>query len=172
MQPVIGAVLTVSELAATRLRLRSTNACPRSLSEAEGNLPPPPPHQYPTSRLGGGHSILCRGQHIDVAQHFGLVSLHPISVKEWCEHSPQAAAGRPPTSDAALTHLLNRDGFPEPCLLAPTPAGDKKAQRWRAQYADGLVREDVLEFSRIQEVGGMRVLLELLRSHIPQGLEA
>ncbi len=50
--------------------------------------------------------------------------------------------------------------------MAPTPAGDKNAQRWRAQYADGLVREDVLEFSRIQEVGGMRVLLELLRERV------
>jgi len=89
--------------------------------------------------------------------------LHPISVKEWCELSPQAAAGQPPTPDEALAHLLNRGGFPEPCLFPATPQGDKNAQRWRAQYADGLVREDVREFSRIQEVGAMRVLLALLR---------
>lgn len=101
-----------------------------------------------------------------LAGRFLAWRLHPISVKEWCEHSPHAAAGQPPTPDAALTHLLNRGGFPEPCLFAPTPLGDKNAQRWRAQYADGLVREDVLEFSRIQEVGGMRVLLELLRERV------
>ena len=101
-----------------------------------------------------------------LAGRFLAWRLHPISVKEWCERSPEAAAGQPPTPDAALTHLLNRGGFPEPCLLAATPAGDKNAQRWRAQYADGLVREDVLEFSRIQEVGGMRVLLELLRERV------
>lgn len=101
-----------------------------------------------------------------LAGRFLAWRLHPISVKEWCEHSPQAEAGQPPTPDEALTHLLNRGGFPEPCLLPATPAGDKNAQRWRAQYADGLVREDVLEFSRIQEVGGMRVLLALLRERV------
>ena len=101
-----------------------------------------------------------------LAGRFLAWRLHPISVKEWCERSPEAAAGQPPTPDAALTHLLNRGGFPEPCLFPATPAGDKNAQRWRAQYADGLVREDVLEFSRIQEVGGMRVLLELLRERV------
>ena len=101
-----------------------------------------------------------------LAGRFLVWRLHPISVKEWCEHSPQAVAGQPPTPDAALTHLLNRGGFPEPCLFAANPSGDKNAQRWRAQYADGLVREDVLEFSRIQEVGGMRVLLELLRERV------
>ena len=34
------------------------------------------------------------------------------------------------------------------------------------RYADGLVREDVLEFSRIQELGSMRVLLDLLRDRV------
>jgi predicted AAA+ superfamily ATPase len=101
-----------------------------------------------------------------LAGRFLAWRLHPISVKEWCEHSPDAAAGNPPTPDAALAHLLNRGGFPEPCLFPASTAGDNNAQRWRAQYADGLVREDVLEFSRIQEVGGMKVLLELLRERV------
>ena len=92
--------------------------------------------------------------------------LHPISVKEWCELSPQATACDAPTPDAALAHLLNRGGFPEPCLFSATPTGDKNAARWRGQYANGLVREDVLEFSRIQEVGAMRLLLELLRERV------
>jgi len=92
--------------------------------------------------------------------------LHPISVKEWCQLSPQAERGQPPSPDESLEHLLKRGGFPEPCLLPDTPNGDKNAQRWRSKYADGLVREDVLEFSRIQEVGGMRVLLELLRERV------
>jgi predicted AAA+ superfamily ATPase len=92
--------------------------------------------------------------------------LHPISVKEWCALSPQAALGQAPTPDEALAHLLQRGGFPEPCLLPATPLGDRNARRWRLQYADGLVREDILEFSRIQDVGAMRVLLELLRSRV------
>ena len=85
--------------------------------------------------------------------------LHPISVKEWCELSP---AETKPSPEQALTHLLKRGGFPEPCLLD----NDEDADRWRDQYANGLIREDVLEFSRIQELGSMRVLLELLQSRV------
>lgn len=60
--------------------------------------------------------------------------LHPVSVAEWCAH-----AGASP--EAALRHLMRRGGFPEPCLAAT----DEEADRWRAQYATDLVREDVLE---------------------------
>ena len=92
--------------------------------------------------------------------------LHPISVKEWCEHSPASATNNAPTPEDALTHLLKRGGFPEPCLLPADADGDIDAERWRKQYANGLVREDVLEFSRLQELGTMRVLLELLRQRV------
>jgi predicted AAA+ superfamily ATPase len=85
---------------------------------------------------------------------FGL-RLHPVSVREWCE---QTGA----TPDAALTQLLERGGFPEPCL-APD---NEQAERWRRQYFDGLVRNDVLEFSRIQEVGAIRLFAQLLRSRV------
>lgn len=85
---------------------------------------------------------------------FGL-RLHPVSVREWCEQT-----GAQP--DAALTHLLERGGFPEPCL-APD---NEQAERWRRQYFDGLVRNDVLEFSRIQEVGAIRLFAQMLRSRV------
>ena len=81
--------------------------------------------------------------------------LHPISVKEWCEQQ-QA------TPEAALARLLARGGFPEPCL-ADDPV---HADRWRAQYLTDLVREDILEFSRVQEVGTMRLFVELLRERV------
>jgi predicted AAA+ superfamily ATPase len=85
---------------------------------------------------------------------FGL-RLHPLSVREWC-----AQTGATP--DAALTHLLERGGFPEPCL-APD---NEQAERWRRQYFDGLVRNDVLEFSRIQEVNAIRLFAQMLRSRV------
>ena len=57
---------------------------------------------------------------------------------------------------------MQRGGFPEPCL-----APDREwAERWRAQYITDLVREDVLEFSRLQEVGAMRVFVDLLRERV------
>ena len=98
--------------------------------------------------------------------------LHPLSVKELCDAGPletiktgitKARRNKAALSpDEALAHLLKRGGFPEPCLLL----NEVDASRWRDQYVNGLVREDVLEFSRLQEVGAMRLLLELLRSRV------
>lgn len=81
--------------------------------------------------------------------------LHPISVREWCDHSGAS-------DEDALTHLLRRGGFPEPCLAA----SDEDADRWRRQYATDLIREDVMEFSRLHEVNTMRTFFELLRERV------
>lgn len=81
--------------------------------------------------------------------------LHPISVREWCAEQSVSA-------DQALAHLMARGGFPEPCLAADSTQAD----RWRAQYITDLIREDVLEFSRVQEIGTMRVFVELLRERV------
>jgi len=67
--------------------------------------------------------------------------LLPVTVREFV-----AGAGVSP--EDALARLLQRGGFPEP-LLAKT---DADAQRWRQLYLDGLIRDDILEFSRIGEV--------------------
>ena len=81
--------------------------------------------------------------------------LHPISVREWCAHS-----GASP--DAAMRHLLARGGFPEPCLAAD----EANAQRWRNTYFTDMLREDLMEFSRIQEVNAMRMFAQLLRQRV------
>lgn len=81
--------------------------------------------------------------------------LDPISVREWRQHT-----GASP--DDALAHLMSRGGFPEPCLAEH----DDEAQRWRRQYATDLIREDVLEFSRLQEINTMRVFFDLLRQRV------
>ncbi|MBK7004938.1 MAG: ATP-binding protein [Burkholderiales bacterium] len=85
---------------------------------------------------------------------FGL-RLHPFSVREWCAQSGA-------TPEAALTHLLERGGFPEPCLAATV----EEAERWRRQYFDGLVRNDVLEFSRITEVNAIKLFAQMLRQRV------
>jgi len=81
--------------------------------------------------------------------------LHPISVHEWCTQEGASPA-------IALDHLLERGGFPEPCL-APNAI---EADRWRAQYFTDLIREDVLEFSRLHEITTMRLFIELLRERV------
>jgi hypothetical protein len=81
--------------------------------------------------------------------------LLPVTVREFV-----ASTGVSP--EDALTRLLQRGGFPEP-LLAET---DADAQRWRQLYLDGLIRDDILEFSRIGEVRAMRLFVELLRERV------
>ncbi len=81
--------------------------------------------------------------------------LHPISVKELVDFGGMNA-------DQALDHLLVRGGFPEPCLAET----DSDANRWRQQYFTDLIREDILEFSRIQEVNTMRLFVEMLRDRV------
>ncbi len=81
--------------------------------------------------------------------------LHPISVREWCEQQGGTPA-------QALVRLLERGGFPEPCLAES--ADD--AERWRRQYFTDLIREDVLEFSRVHEINTMRLFVECLRERV------
>ena len=75
--------------------------------------------------------------------------LNPISVKE--------LNGIVAPNEAL--RLLNRfGGFPEPFLSG----SDSEVKRWQNQYYTDLIREDILEFSRIQEIKAIKVLLELL----------
>lgn len=90
-----------------------------------------------------------------LAGRYLSLRLHPISVREWCAHTSG-------DEDAALMHLIERGGFPEPCLAA---AGED-ADRWRRQYPTDLVPEDVLEFSRLHEVNAMKIFFELLLERV------
>lgn len=90
-----------------------------------------------------------------LAGRYVALRLHPISVREWCDQM----GGTP---GDALDRILERGGFPEPCLAADLVEAD----RWRNQYFSDLVREDVLEFSRIHEVKTMRLFAEILRERV------
>jgi predicted AAA+ superfamily ATPase len=81
--------------------------------------------------------------------------LHPITVAEWV-----AVSGT--TATDALDRILERGGFPEP-FLADTATD---AARWRRLYLEGLIRDDILEFSRIAELNAMRVFIDMLRQRI------
>ena len=81
--------------------------------------------------------------------------LHPFSVRE-------LMVTQGVSSGQALARLLERGGFPEPCLAESATDAD----RWRAQYATDLVREDVLDFSRVHEVRALQLLFDLLRERV------
>jgi predicted AAA+ superfamily ATPase len=61
-----------------------------------------------------------------------------------------------------LEHHLRRGGYPEPFLTA----SDDDAGRWRRQYTDSLIREDILTFDNITQLRAMNLLVELLRSRV------
>lgn len=90
-----------------------------------------------------------------LAGRYFQTRLHPFSVREWVELTD----AKP---DDALDRLIERGGLPEPFLAEDVV----QSERWRQQYFTDLVREDVLEFSRIQEIRAMRLLLELLRERV------
>ncbi len=79
--------------------------------------------------------------------------LCPLSVKELSSDL------KPYEAVSALNTL---GGFPEPFFSGSL----QEARRWRRQYYTDLVREDILDFSRIQEVRTIRILLEMLRKRV------
>jgi len=54
--------------------------------------------------------------------------------------------------------LMTRGGFPEP-FLAKNNTG---AERWRLQYQDSLIREDILDFENIHNLKAIKLILELI----------
>lgn len=90
-----------------------------------------------------------------LAGRYFAFRLHPFSVREWSEQMGVAPVD-------ALDHLIERGGFPEPCLSEDSIQAD----RWRMQYFNDLIREDVLEFSRLHEINTMRLFVELLRERV------
>lgn len=58
--------------------------------------------------------------------------------------------------------FLERGGFPEPFLADSLI----EANRWRLQYTNSLLREDVLNFDNIQNLNAIRLVFELLRERI------
>jgi len=81
--------------------------------------------------------------------------LHPVTVAEWV-----GVSGATPAD--ALDRILERGGFPEPFL---TEQSDDAA-RWRRLYLEGMIRDDILEFSRIGELNAMRVFIDMLRQRV------
>lgn len=65
-----------------------------------------------------------------------------------------------------LDRHLVRGGFPEPWLAE----SDAEAGRWRRQYLDGLIREDILNFENITQLKAMNLLVELLRERVASPL--
>jgi len=94
-------------------------------------------------------------------------TLHPLSVAELV--GPDEIDGtivRPPRSmEADLWEALNRfGGFPEPL----SKAEQRFHTRWRGLRTQQLFREDVRDLTRVQEIGQLEHLADVLRAQVGQ----
>ena len=79
--------------------------------------------------------------------------------------APGISAERTAVSDGSpldIDRLIRRGAFPEPFLAED----EAFARRWRKQYVDGLIREDVLDFEKFSDFKSLGTCLELLRSRV------
>lgn len=61
-----------------------------------------------------------------------------------------------------IERFLVRGGFPEPFLADNI----NDSNRWRLQYIDGLVRNDILDFENVHDLRSLETVLDLLRSRV------
>ncbi len=92
-----------------------------------------------------------RGSGDSLAGRFFRHRLNPLSLLEV-----------PEQNDVGLQRLLNRGGFPEPYMAED----DIEANRWRLQYVDGLIREDIFDLEKIQDFRAMQLTLKLLQKRV------
>jgi predicted AAA+ superfamily ATPase len=63
---------------------------------------------------------------------------------------------------ADMNRFIERGGFPEPFLAKD----EIEAKRWRSQYIDGLIRNDILDFEKIHDFKAIQTIFELLRRKV------
>ncbi len=61
-----------------------------------------------------------------------------------------------------LDNFIFSSGFPEPFLTE----SETDVKRWRRQYKDGIIRNDILNFENIRDLRAMYTLLEMLRYRV------
>jgi predicted AAA+ superfamily ATPase len=105
----------------------------------------------------GGDSLMGR---------YFLYRMHPLSVAELLTPSLIESEIRPPRKidPDTFSTLLQFGGFPEPFLAANT----RFYNRWRRLRSDLLFREDLRDLTRVQEMGQLRMLAEILEHQAGQ----
>lgn len=87
-----------------------------------------------------------------LAGRFFVHHLLPLSLSELKQQK----------EDLNTDRLIKRGGFPEPYLTEI----EEDADRWRAQYTDGLLRNDILDFEKINDLKAINLVFELLRRKV------
>ena len=65
-----------------------------------------------------------------------------------------------------IEQILKFGGFPEPFLKG----SDRFHRRWRNDYKAVLIKEEVRDFSRIQDIKGLETMVEILPTKVGSNL--
>jgi uncharacterized protein len=99
----------------------------------------------------GGDSLM--GRYFSYRMHpVSLAELTRTNLSETGIQNPQRPASE------ALEQLLAFGGFPEPFLKADS----RFSTRWRRLRGEQLVREDIRDLTRIQDIGQLEILMQSL----------
>ena len=92
--------------------------------------------------------------------------MHPVSLAELTRTNLSETGIQNPQRSApeALEHLLAFGGFPEPFLKADS----RFSARWRRLRGEQLVREDIRDLTRIQDIGQLEILMQSLTAQAGQ----
>ena len=109
----------------------------------------------------GGDSLMGR---------YFLFHMHPFSVAELLRTETPSAPIRPPApcDEGELKALVEHGGFPEPFLRRDA----RFTRRWRNLRSGQLLREDVRDLTRVQEIGQLAKLAQLLEQRSGEQLVA
>lgn len=104
----------------------------------------------------GGDSLMGR---------YFLYRMHPFTVAETLSQDLPDAKRivRPPQNieAAEFDALWSHGGYPEPFLKRD----GRFSRRWQALRMEQLLREDIRDFTQIQQIGQLETLVKILRSH-------
>lgn len=90
-----------------------------------------------------------------LAGRFFQFRLHPFDVSEAIKYSDI-------TAQEAFTRLMRVSGFPEPFLENK----ESFYRRWQQSHLDIILRQDLLDLESVQNIRGIELLIELLRSRV------
>jgi len=92
--------------------------------------------------------------------------MHPVSLAELTRTNLSETGIQNPQRPAseALEQLLAFGGFPEPFLKADS----RFSARWRRLRGEQLVREDIRDLTRIQDIGQLEILMQSLTAQAGQ----
>lgn len=91
-----------------------------------------------------------------LAGRFFQFRIHPLDLKEIRAYLGDEDIG------AALDKLLDLGGFPEPYLTGT----QRFYNRWKRSHTDIILKQDLIDLEKIQDVTSIETLIELLRSRV------